>query len=516
MAKDKKMQQHQIDAVTSVLEAVTRGNKKILFSIPTGSGASKVIMEIIVALLREKPYVKVLLATSSMREKEILEKVLNNYGISLWKNDNETFFSVMIATYSWLRIHIDELKVLGFKFVFLYNLERTEKLQQVTSKATIIAYTPAPRNGSRGLDSKYLVYRYTMEDAVKDGVLPPTLSPQYYDAAVAGFCERLFEKFVGEIEFKEIDSRYKNIRLDFSYVINGKTYVVEYKSYRDRYTPITMVAASIDRLRKNVNTDVIEVIIILFTEISPKDKQDVYDRYKIKIWDITNLLFFTKDEATLQRELAILTYFPLTNIEPVEPVGWRAGYKGCTTDASDDDNYERLNYLKEELKSCQKGKANYSLYEKLCKQVIEELFTEDFNYMSDQHKTRDKLFRMDIICSIKSETSFWGIIRRHYNSHFIIIECKNYSKKLEQNLIYTTEKYLFDAALRNVAIIISRNGFSSSAQIAADGCLKEYGKLILDITDYDLITMIERKEEGLNPADYLVEKLECTLMAISK
>ena len=108
----------------------------------------------------------------------------------------------------------------------------------------------------------------------------------------------------------------------------------------------------------------------------------------------------------------------------------------------------------------------------------------------------------------------WQMLVQHYNSHFVVFEFKNYSKEIEQNLIYITEKYLFDAALRNVAIIISRKGFSKSAKFAAEGCLKEHGKLILSITDEDLVEMLKIKND--EAADYLLGKLEEFLMGISK
>ena len=103
---------------------------------------------------------------------------------------------------------------------------------------------------------------------------------------------------------------------------------------------------------------------------------------------------------------------------------------------------------------------------------------------------------------------------QHYNSHFVVFEFKNYSKPIDQNLIYITEKYLFDTALRNVAIIISRKGFSKAAKFAAEGCLKEHGKLILDITSEDLIEMLKLKSD--KAADFVLDKLEEFLMGISK
>lgn len=80
----------------------------------------------------------------------------------------------------------------------------------------------------------------------------------------------------------------------------------------------------------------------------------------------------------------------------------------------------------------------------------------------------------------------------------------------------TVWEYLYHAALRNVAVIISRKGFSENAKIAADGCLKENGKLIMDITDGDLINMINIKKDGEEPADYLLSMLEDRLMSIGK
>lgn len=128
---------------------------------------------------------------------------------------------------------------------------------------------------------------------------------------------------------------------------------------------------------------------------------------------------------------------------------------------------------------------------------------------------------MDLIGSLKinqrneeSMHPLWKMLVQHYNSHFVVFEFKNYSNTIDQNLIYITEKYLFDAALRNVAFIISRKGFSKSAKFAAESCLKEHGKLILDVTEEDLIKMLEAKDD--EAADFLLMKLEEFLMGISK
>lgn len=72
------------------------------------------------------------------------------------------------------------------------------------------------------------------------------------------------------------------------------------------------------------------------------------------------------------------------------------------------------------------------------------------------------------------------------------------------------------AVLRNVAIIISRNGFSHNALKAATGILTENEKLIIDLNDNDIITMLRLKADKQDPSDYMLNKLEEYLMSISK
>lgn len=120
-----------------------------------------------------------------------------------------------------------------------------------------------------------------------------------------------------------------------------------------------------------------------------------------------------------------------------------------------------------------KSDRNDKEYEKLCVEIIKFLFQIEFTKMSEQNSTEDKMFRMDLVCGIK-------------------------------------------AVLRNVAIIISRNGFSHNALKAATGILTENGKLIIDLNDNDIITMLRLKADKQDPSDYMLNKLEEYLMSISK
>ena len=99
----------------------------------------------------------------------------------------------------------------------------------------------------------------------------------------------------------------------------------------------------------------------------------------------------------------------------------------------------------------------------------------------------------------------------------IVFEFKNYQKEIGQEEIYTTEKYLYEKALRKVAIIISRNGANQHAFQAARGTLRETGKLILCLSDNALLDMVDIKERGeQEPAEYLGTILDDVLMHLEK
>ena len=112
---------------------------------------------------------------------------------------------------------------------------------------------------------------------------------------------------------------------------------------------------------------------------------------------------------------------------------------------------------------------------------------------------------------------FFDTIQRYFNTKYIVFEFKNYSDSITQKEIYTTEKYLYEKALRKVAVIISRNGADKHAQQAARGCLRETGKLILCLSDSDLLRMNALGECGEgDPVDVFGEKLDALLIDLEK
>ena len=76
---------------------------------------------------------------------------------------------------------------------------------------------------------------------------------------------------------------------------------------------------------------------------------------------------------------------------------------------------------------------------------------------------------------------------------------------------------MYKTAIRSVANIIARKGASERALTAARGCLRENGKLILCLSDEDLIQMMDIKlKEQRKPAEYLSDMLDDMLINLEK
>ena len=64
--------------------------------------------------------------------------------------------------------------------------------------------------------------------------------------------------------------------------------------------------------------------------------------------------------------------------------------------------------------------------------------------------------------------------------------------------------------------MIARNGAEKNAIKASKGVFRETGKLLLVLSEEDLLEMIKYKDNGTPPSDYLYELLDNYLLKIEK
>lgn len=522
---------YQIKAIKAIQAAFARGQKRMVVEMSPGSGKGIILIKTIEYLQKLKAG-NILIVTTALNIKEQLK-----HRIYTTCNDFLDITKISIETENKLLKNTDK-QVTEYGIVVFYDASPSIKTYSALSceEKTVIVFTITGneilhnhKSRKKHFEPSEIVFSYTFQEAISDGYVTPAMDTRALEPAIEVFSKQLLEQF-GCVQVDNISDG-KDQHWDLILQKDNRKIFVECKSYKSQV--VSPYAANellktivMKRMKQNISQDD-TILLIVLSGIPSFQKDEIFQRYRIIVWDIDNLVFYSKNNPALLKQLSQITYFPIDHIEgssseeaesinlvlpPLQNKHFEEAEKEAT----------KTTLLIKRLSNCTAGRENSSEYEEICEDIIRHLFEANyFNRLTSQHKTNDEHFRMDLIGALKTTQNndesmhpLWQMLVQHYNSHFVVFEFKNYTDKIDQNLIYITEKYLFDAALRNVAFIISRKGFSNSAKFAAEGCLKEHGKLILDVTQDDLMKMLESPSD--NPADHLLTKLEEFLMGISK
>ena len=68
------------------------------------------------------------------------------------------------------------------------------------------------------------------------------------------------------------------------------------------------------KMKQNTSHDEI-ILLIVLSSIPSFQKDDIFKRYRIVVWDIENLVFYSRNNPALLKQLSQITYFPIDHIE---------------------------------------------------------------------------------------------------------------------------------------------------------------------------------------------------------
>jgi len=302
---------------------------------------------------------------------------------------------------------------------------------------------------------------------------------------------------------------------DISAKKDNVVYYVEVKSSTSlHYRRLSLIERSIVNLVNAAEKGNARPILFIYSLIDENDKLQYLEKFKnLIIIDLQNILFSIKGTELQDELISVLPY----SVESVEPVNFDEQAKDplYLSWLMHSDNTTEL---MKKLNDCVAGVKGAYEFEDVCFDLLKYIFSEDLSLWKKQAKSNDGLFRFDLLCRIKDNNSksFWSMMEKYFNSKYVVFEYKNYSEKIKQNQVYTTERYLYRKALRSVAIIIAKNGYDEHALWAAKGSLRENGKLILIITVDDLKKMYRLRVDQSDPSEVLLEKLDDMLEELEK
>ena len=442
------MKAFQKEAISATYERLVNGDKKVAIKMATGTGKTLVVIEVINKLIKNTAFRKILVLSPFTILIEQFEDNLKERNISFSRNIHDLeHVQVNFLTYHSLS-NSGYFAIQNYDLIICLEAEHTssESVYNLfkNHNASFLGLLNTQTNRKNWFSDVEPAYIYTFED---------TINLAFMDDGIAAekFCSKMFQalNFSFTPKVKLENSRY---RADFILEVDSGSILVEVKTYRDKHASRNILENAVGRLneyRQEIfkgNNYIKHYCLILFCAVDEQYKKDIYEQYQITIWDIANILHICRDNQELINELAKFIYYPIADISPEKPIGWYPeGLKDSNSSALQ--KVELLNHLELEmgLKSCERGKGASIEYEAICHNIIKFLFENEFTQMSNQHKTQDELFRMDLLCGIKGSTAFWDMLIRHYNTRFVVFEFKNHSKPISQNIIYITEKYLFNS-----------------------------------------------------------------------
>lgn len=304
--------------------------------------------------------------------------------------------------------------------------------------------------------------------------------------------------------------------------------VVETKFYRSRQVSrdviltASSVLASYDSYNKNHR------LLIVSAIVSSALKKEVKDKTGVILWDRSNIALFM---AGVPAGDFFLHDFGQFILEAQQGVNTEDPYLDIDEDQADDPEIyftappvlyphqpdtSFADTIRKAFKAIPTGHEGYVAFEEQCEAALKYLFPDDLSAWNRQLTTDDELSRFDLICKIGSKDDFWNALIHSFHSRYILFEFKNYKEPLPHGQVYTTERYLFPKALRGCCIIIARNGVSDQALKAAKGALRENGKLIVFLDEVELLAMLDKRDNGESPNDFLADKLDDFLMSLSR
>lgn len=313
-------------------------------------------------------------------------------------------------------------------------------------------------------------------------------------------------------------------RIDLQIAQSGAIAVVEIKLYRSRNTPINpllQAAAILEAARQALKAH--KAILIVGGKISLLAKESLKNYPFLIVYDVDALAFLVSKHPHLLNEFEAITRELSAFTDALIPQPTRvdilADILELSTVTPAKPPLEETTIgqnLCAEIRALPTGRIHAKRFEEKVIEALKYIFDKDLTSWSPQKSSDTKLSFYDLVARVSSEHDFWISVSNLFRSRYIVFEFKNYTRKIKQGQIYTTEKYLFGKALRSTAIIISREGADANALAAARGALRESGKLIINLDIKDLCDMLHRKDSGDDHNTILVERVDEMLMRLER
>ena len=168
------------------------------------------------------------------------------------------------------------------------------------------------------------------------------------------------------------------------------------------------------------------------------------------------------------------------------------------------------NDLRRMLDTCPPGIDGWKAYEEAALETLCYLFVPPLRVPRVQARSYSGIDRRDAIFPnrITDTSMVWGLLRLDLDARLILVEFKNYDRQeIGKEETDQTRNYL-TAAIGRLAIICSNKVPNGAAYRRRNSVYSEERKVILFVTTANLKEMLDIKDRGDDPADFIADSVE--------
>ncbi|MEU0752636.1 hypothetical protein [Streptomyces albogriseolus] len=164
--------------------------------------------------------------------------------------------------------------------------------------------------------------------------------------------------------------------------------------------------------------------------------------------------------------------------------------------------------LADRLTSMASGRASWSAYQRLCRDIAEYLFCPPLRSPIWESLDGAEVNKRDFILPNYAEDGFWKFLRDKYCADFVVVDAKNYTEGIKKQEVLQIANYLTKNGTGLFALIMTRVDPAESAVLTIRDHWVTQDKMIVVLTDGDILQMLTDKSFGHDPSEVLRQKIE--------
>ncbi|MFJ3396393.1 hypothetical protein ACIPM5_05160 [Streptomyces microflavus] len=154
------------------------------------------------------------------------------------------------------------------------------------------------------------------------------------------------------------------------------------------------------------------------------------------------------------------------------------------------------------------GRATWSAYQRLCRDIAEYLFCPPLKSPVWESLDDAEMNRRDFILPNYADAGFWKFTRDKYFADYVVADAKNYTRGIEKQEIIQVANYLSGHGTGLFALVMTRIEPQESAVHAIKSQWVRHNKMIVALTDADIVQMLTDRSFGVDPSEVIRQKIE--------